>query len=179
MNLENYNLFIKVLKTFDRKCIEQDLPINVLNPILVQLDFLILDKLDYAENNIEKRITNLCFEIERKKGDAQNMPVFIMYTIVKLIEEKHDYFIKYKGDILKASMQSAIDKEENSQDEYWLTAWPPDRVVNNFDLFIEKVQLSKDIWMRESKRLRDILYIMVFQPPFDNQTTWSVLRGKE
>lgn len=174
--MNDYNLFIKTLKTYHNRCIELDLPINILMPILVNIDFF-LDKLNYQEIDIDKRLKLLCEQIEKISGRTGDLKIFIMYSIVKYIEDRHDYFtIHYREDVIKASSKSAEDIEENTQDEYWLTAWQPSRIASNPQLYIEQVMLSKKIWLEESEVLRNILYVMVFQPPFGLGKSWSILR---
>ena len=147
--MEDYKLFIKVLTAYHAKCIKNDLPINVIIPILVDVDSM-LGELNYCEKEIDQRLILLCKRINTISGGSKNLAVFLMHSIVSIIDEKHNYFIKTFDEIIIASAISAKDLEEEANNEYWLTAWPPSRVASNPNLFIENIKLSKEIWMEES-----------------------------
>jgi hypothetical protein len=78
--------------------------------------------------------------------------------------------------VISASTETAKIPEQADNNEYWLTAWSPLRVANNPALFIEKIVESKEMWKNQSEILFKALYNIIFQPPYDVENNWAVLR---
>jgi hypothetical protein len=174
--MEKFNLFIKTLISYHNKCIKEDLPINVINPLLITIDFLLGGELHYEEVDVEKRLIAVCEKIYLVHKNSELSEDFLMYSIVTLINQKHDFFITYKNDIIKASDKTSKIEYQRNDDVYWLSAWHPGRVAENGDLFIEKIKYSKEMWKEESKELERALFGIIFQPIFDNTAWWDLLK---
>jgi len=170
--MKQFNLFKKTLIEFHYST--EELPINLLNPILIKLEFL-LDCMNYDENDIIKRVDNLIVSLEKKCNNDSQSTIFFMNSIVLFIDKTFEYYRENIDLVIKASKETLLDIEQKGNEEYWLTSWCPSKVVNE-KVYKEGVLLSEKIWIDKTIEVRAALFDRVFNPPFSMVDSWAVLR---
>jgi hypothetical protein len=177
---EDYILITNVLYNFHNQCLLNDLPINLMNPVFVGLDFILIGRMAGNEDNIELKLLKVCDVLEKFRINCNNSHVFLMYSIVKYIDDKFEYFNSYKEPFIRATEESSNDSDEDNYQEYWLTAWKPSRIMSDVSFFYNKVEESKLIWDKECDLLRKALYSLTFMPPYNGiKNSWAILRMED
>ncbi|MBS1637733.1 MAG: hypothetical protein JST26_17590 [Bacteroidetes bacterium] len=116
-----------------------------------------------SELNDEEAITAIISYIEEFSTKRTPLSLFIQLSIVDYINRLFDYYIENYDSIRKATLKLMEDGLVGP--EYWITSWPHEKVVLKEE-FIASIKYSKDVWIFESKYLRQALKSIMFEPPF-------------